>query len=660
MKKWRTWRDGAWIGANRALVSFVKRFAIVVVALLAIGNANAAIDPSERAVLDALFASTNGANWTNKTGWGVASDECTWFGISCDVGKTHVVKLKLMNNNLDGTLPPDLNKLALVQELNLAHNKLTGTIPSLTGFFDLQLLTLFNNKLSGTPPALNTVPTLQEVSFGFNQLTGTIPPLAGLSSLRVFDVGKNQLTGTLPSIVGLTELGRFSAGSNQLTGALPELNSTPKLETFEVGDNKFTGAIPSLSNVPLLKRFNVGFNQLSGPLPSIEHLPSLFWFDARSNALSGSIPPLPNPTSLSRYFVGQNQLTGTIPGLSAQTGLVEFDVSVNNLIGTIPPLSANKALVDLRLNNNALTGTMPPLTGLTKLARVAVADNQLVGALPNFSDLPLQWVRFHNNQLSGPIPAAPLTLLPDFSELCPGNQFDNSLNAAWDAATVGAGAWSMGCVAPKIAQSLDLMLPLSGIAGAANIVATAVPIPNPGSTAQIQYASLTPSVCTVNATSGQVTIPVSTPLGSLCRIGANKAGDANHNSAVFVERPLVVTKNVNPNACRIDIDGDGKLFAETDGLLLLRYLMGFRDTALTDGLTLSGLRTTGAAISSFIASNNYDVMEGAFPPAPRATVEGKVIMRYLRGVPALQLLIATGIDQDESGTVMFNINAWCP
>jgi len=70
----------------------------------------AAIPPAESQALVDLYNATGGASWTNRTNWITAvGAECTWFGVTCDGGQTHVVALQLSNNHLDGVLP-DLQK----------------------------------------------------------------------------------------------------------------------------------------------------------------------------------------------------------------------------------------------------------------------------------------------------------------------------------------------------------------------------------------------------------------------------------------------------------------------------------------------------------------------------------------------------------------------
>jgi hypothetical protein len=84
---------------------------------------------SERQVLLDLYASTNGANWTNNTGWnGPAGTECSWYGVFCNSTNTNVINIHLPQNNLAGSLP-SLNGLTALQDFGANYNKLTGTIP---------------------------------------------------------------------------------------------------------------------------------------------------------------------------------------------------------------------------------------------------------------------------------------------------------------------------------------------------------------------------------------------------------------------------------------------------------------------------------------------------------------------------------------------------
>ena len=58
------------------------------------------------------------------------------------------------------------------------------------------------------------------------------------------------------------------------------------------------------------------------------------------------------------------------------------------------------------------------------------------------------------------------------------------------------------------------------------------------------------------------------------------------------------------NLSAYDIDGDGQARAETDGLLLLRAMLGFRGDALVNGaISTTATRRTAQDIQNFLLSN---------------------------------------------------------
>jgi len=73
------------------------------------------------ALLTLWFSETDG--WDNSEGWGVAEDECTWFGVTCesqDIGgetANVVTKIEMPNNDLDAPLPADLALLEYMTTL---------------------------------------------------------------------------------------------------------------------------------------------------------------------------------------------------------------------------------------------------------------------------------------------------------------------------------------------------------------------------------------------------------------------------------------------------------------------------------------------------------------------------------------------------------------
>jgi trimeric autotransporter adhesin len=66
--------------------------------------------------------------------------------------------------------------------------------------------------------------------------------------------------------------------------------------------------------------------------------------------------------------------------------------------------------------------------------------------------------------------------------------------------------------------------------------------------------------------------------------------------------PLQVKNNIECVGCALDMNGDGQIDT-VDATIIARHLAGFKDTALTNGLTLgSGSRPNTVAITSFLTS----------------------------------------------------------
>jgi len=84
---------------------------------------------------------------------------------------------------------------------------------------------LHNNQLSGSiPPELGNLSKLQLLWLYSNQLSGSIPAeLGGLSNLTDIIVSANQLSGSIPAeLCNLTKLGQFQIFNNNLEGCYPE------------------------------------------------------------------------------------------------------------------------------------------------------------------------------------------------------------------------------------------------------------------------------------------------------------------------------------------------------------------------------------------------------------------------------------------------------
>ena len=287
------------------------------------------VTDAERSALITLFNSTNGAGWTNKTGWnGSVGTECTWYGVSC-IGN-HVSGLNLYNNNLIGQIPPQLGNLVGLQLLNLSASQLTGAIPSQLGnLIALKELGLHNSQLTGAiPTELSNLSLLQYIRLHDNQLTGAVPSwLANLPVLKQIRLQNNQLTGGITLGLGnLLALEDLNLSGNQLTGSIPpELGNLHALQTLWLFGNQLTGGIPpELGALTALQRFSFSDNQLSGKIP----------------------PQLGNLTALQRIWLHNNRFSGEIPPqLGSLTNLEVLNLASNMFVGPIPDSLLNLPLL---------------------------------------------------------------------------------------------------------------------------------------------------------------------------------------------------------------------------------------------------------------------------------------------------------------------------
>ena len=281
---------------------------VAVLSLIPMSFAHAQIFTAERDALIALYNSTDGANWSNKTNWmGAVGTECTWFGVSCGAG--HVTQLVLNYNNLDGSLPAELGDLPNLYYLIMHHNQLSGSLPPELGNTSLSKIDLSNNDISGEIPVeLASRLNLRWLELYGNQLTGSIPPeLGGMSNLQMMQLSGNQLSGSIPPELGdLSSLTYLHLEANQLIGNIPpELGKLSNLYSLNLYFNQLSGSIPpELGDLSGLTILNLGLNQLRGSIPpELGKLSSLQKLYLYSNKLSGDIPA--ELEDLSALLVGE-------------------------------------------------------------------------------------------------------------------------------------------------------------------------------------------------------------------------------------------------------------------------------------------------------------------------------------------------------------------
>ena len=176
----------------------------------------AQVSESEATALRDLYTATQGDNWNQK--WNLNEKVSNYPGVTVENG--HVTEIRMLFNNLTGSLPASLSDLTELRVLELSFNKLTGEIPASFGTFkNLEMLALNGNYLNGSiPNNIGALSNLKQLHLSSNELTGDLPvEINQLSQLEVFNVFDNDLSGKLPL----------------------DLASNRKLKVFMVAENNF-------------------------------------------------------------------------------------------------------------------------------------------------------------------------------------------------------------------------------------------------------------------------------------------------------------------------------------------------------------------------------------------------------------------------------------
>ena len=420
-------------------------------------DANIAIC-SDWEALAALYEAADGDDWLENENWLSDAPLGTWFGVTTDEDD-RVIALELAENELRGTIPPDLAHLTRLEQLILSRNRLRGDIPpELGNLSQLELLLLYANQFEGKIPAeLAKLSKLAHLVLSWNRLSGTIPAWLGeLDELVVLALSGNRLSGAIPAELGnLVKLEMLALAENRLTGTIPPaLDRLTRLGWLYLADNELDGCVPEvwtdveendrdaaalpictdrdalvalyaatdgdnwvnnenwLSNAPLDRWHGVSTD-------GDERVTDLELFE---NELRGTIPPeLGRLANLTRLILFDNELRGEIPpALGNLANLERLYLSNNNLRGEIPvELADLRQLEHLILWGNSLSGTVPPELGrLANLVHLSLSTNKLSGPIPQQVGklTNLATLNLSNNDLSGPIPPE-LGNLTDLEEL---------------------------------------------------------------------------------------------------------------------------------------------------------------------------------------------------------------------------------------------------
>lgn len=194
----------------------MKKHLLTLTTLLVGGVLLASIPQVEKQALIDLYHQTNGSSWNQK--WDLSTDTALWEGVT--ISKGHVTEVRMLFNNLEGTLPASLGQLSELRVLELSFNKISGALPKELGTLQhLEVLALNGNYITGSiPSSFGQLKNLKQLHLSSNQLYGTIPSsLNNLLQLEVFNVFQNQLHGKIPFELSQSRnIKEFVIAENQL------------------------------------------------------------------------------------------------------------------------------------------------------------------------------------------------------------------------------------------------------------------------------------------------------------------------------------------------------------------------------------------------------------------------------------------------------------
>lgn len=136
--------------------------------------------------------------------------------------------LYLNNNSLEGTIPKSLENLDELIYLDLHSNKLNGGLINITRFKNLVTLNLGENNIQGNlPKDINKMTLIRNIDLGDNLFSGYIPESIGdLNYLTSLYLQKNSFQGVIPSSISkLERLETIDVSSNFFKGPIPQLSS---------------------------------------------------------------------------------------------------------------------------------------------------------------------------------------------------------------------------------------------------------------------------------------------------------------------------------------------------------------------------------------------------------------------------------------------------
>jgi Leucine-rich repeat (LRR) protein len=308
--------------------------------------------------------------------------------------------LRIKNASLT-TLPPDIYKLEMLEELDLQKNKFT-VVPE--GIFELKKLRVLNlgfNNIREIPDTFKNLINLTSLNLNWlelktfpisicnlealetlyltNNLFTEIPAdISKLKNLKKLDLKENKLAEFPKSVCDLEELKDLILNGNKLTNVPSDISKLRHLKKLDLSSNKFAEFPESICDLKRLKSLILNGNNLTNVPSEISKLMHLKKLDLSSNGFAELPESICNLTKLTVLILDRNSFT-----------------SLPDTIGNL--IELNK----LNLGMNELTGLPSSFGNLSKLEKLFLDGNELQTLPESFVKLiKLKVLHLHRNTLT--------------------------------------------------------------------------------------------------------------------------------------------------------------------------------------------------------------------------------------------------------------------
>lgn len=215
---------------------------------------NAGLDADrtrQRYALAELYCELQGDDWTDSQQFLAPVDECEWFTVVtaepiCD-REGMIEILRLPENNMVGTLPPELSMMSNLEEVTFEGNSIRGTVPEdYVTMSNLRSLDLSSNAIDGPiPEFLWDLTPLEVLDLSNNDFIGNIPAIIMTENLRILSLSNNDMTGEIPVLFGLLNWNILQLDNNQFSGGIPPDLSSPDIQELLLHNNLLSGNFPA-------------------------------------------------------------------------------------------------------------------------------------------------------------------------------------------------------------------------------------------------------------------------------------------------------------------------------------------------------------------------------------------------------------------------------